>query len=140
VLSSPAYSIGPNAAANEATLISLPCDIANVHRYPDQWGAPPTPDKAVMPVTTKPVWVTEFGIPTRRTWILWPFISKYQVTEAQQAVWLPQFRDMLLAAGADRVCVYELENDGTNITSTQNNMGIYRHDGSAKPVAAALRG
>jgi hypothetical protein len=140
VLSSPAYSIGPNAAANEATLISLPCDIANVHRYPDQWGAPPTADKAVMPATTKPTWVTEFGIPTRRVWTWTPPFLKYQVTEAQQAAWLPEFRDMLLAAGADRVCVYELENDGTSITSPQNNKGVYRHDGSPKPAAAALRG
>lgn len=126
---------------NDYTLATLPGDIVSAHRYPDIYGDPPSAALATLPVTDKPVWVTETGIPTRK--IHYGFLglqSKYQVTEAQQAVWLPQFRDMLVANGAARVMIYRLQNSGSDLFNPAQNFGLYRWDGTAKPAATAFRG
>jgi hypothetical protein len=146
VLSMPAYSgaYGVNGTnkhyINDDATIAMACDIANVHRYFDMWGAAPDRPSAVLPVTDKPIWVTETGCPTARKWIIPGLWYRWLQTEAQQAQWLPEFIGWLVGNGAARVQVYCLEDDGPSITNPENNMGLFRRDGSAKPVVAALHG
>jgi hypothetical protein len=125
---------------NEAALNALPCDIANVHRYPDRYGAPPERAQAAgLPDAGKPVWVTETGAPDYKKWSHWPLASYWQVDEAEQRDHLVQFIGMLRAAGAARVIVYALQNPCTDDFDPGCNWGLYRN-GRPKLAAAALRG
>jgi hypothetical protein len=127
--------------SNEAALNALPCDIANAHRYPDRYGAPPKPAQAAgLPDVGKPVWVTETGAPNYKKWSQWPLSSHWQVDEAKQRDHLVQFIGMLRAAGAARVIVYSLQNPCSDDFDPGCNWGLYRSDGRPKLAAAALRG
>jgi hypothetical protein len=126
---------------NEAALNALPCDIANVHRYPDRYGAPPERAQAAgLPDVGKPVWVTETGAPNYKKWSHWPLASYWQVDEAEQRDHVVQFIGMLRAAGAARVIVYALQNPCTDDFNPGCTWGLYRYDGRPKLAAAALRG
>ena len=76
----------------------------------------------------RPVWVTEYG---------WPVYGT--VDEAQQARFTVRGALEAMAAGAERVCVYTLD-DGPNPTAfpPEDAFGLYRHDGTPKPAATAL--
>jgi hypothetical protein len=77
----------------------------------------------------KPVWVTEFG---------WPVYGT--VDEAGQGRFNVRGAIELMAAGAERVCLYTLD-DGPNPTAfpPEDAFGQYHHDGSPKLAATALQ-
>jgi len=126
---------------NEAALNALPCDIANAHRYPDRYGAPPDPAQARgLPNVGKPVWITETGAATYKKWAQWPVSSHWQVDEAEQRDHLVRFIGMLRSNGAARVIVYSLQNPCTDDFDAGCGWGLYRFDGRAKLAATALRG
>ncbi|HEX9104725.1 MAG TPA: hypothetical protein VF997_21085 [Polyangia bacterium] len=76
----------------------------------------------------KPVWVTEYG---------WPIYGT--VDEATQARFTVRGAVEAMAAGAERVCIYTLD-DGPNPTAfpPEDAFGLYRNDGTAKRAATAL--
>ena len=76
----------------------------------------------------KPVWVTEVG---------WPVYGT--VDEATQARFTVRAAVEAMAAGAERVCFYTLD-DGPNPTAfpPEDAFGVYRNDGTPKPAATAL--
>ncbi len=76
----------------------------------------------------RPIYVTEYG---------WPVYGT--VDEATQARFLVRGAVEAMAAGAERVCVYTLD-DGPNPTAfpPEDAFGVYRSDGTPKPAAAAL--
>jgi hypothetical protein len=76
----------------------------------------------------KPIWVTEYGWPVSGT-----------VTEAVQANYDVRGAILALAAGADRVMVYTL-NDGAHPTAfpPEDAFGLLRNDGTHKPSFDAL--
>ena len=76
----------------------------------------------------KPVWVTEVG---------WPVYGT--VDEAAQARFTVRAAVEALAAGAERVCLYTLD-DGPNPSAfpPEDAFGLYRNDGTPKPAATAL--
>jgi hypothetical protein len=75
-----------------------------------------------------PIWVTEYG---------WPVSGP--VDEAAQARFTVRGAVEAMAAGAERVCLYTLD-DGPNPTAfpPEDAFGLYRHDGTAKPSARAV--
>ena len=76
----------------------------------------------------KPIYVTEYG---------WPVYGT--VDEAMQARFLVRGAIEAMAAGAERVCVYTLD-DGPNPTAfpPEDAFGVFRNDRTAKPAANAL--
>lgn len=77
----------------------------------------------------RPIWVTELG---------WPVYGT--VDEAQQARFSVRAAVEAMAAGAERVCLYTLD-DGPNPTAfpPEDAFGLYHHDGTLKPAARALQ-
>jgi hypothetical protein len=78
----------------------------------------------------KPIWITEVG---------WPVAGP--VDEAHQARYLARASIEAMAAGADRVCLYTLDDTPTapgGLPATESVFGVYRADGSAKPAVAVL--
>lgn len=90
--------------------------LARMRALLDYYGAP------------RPIWVTEYG---------WPVYGA--VDEAAQARYLVRGAVEALAAGAERACVYTLD-DGPNPTMfpPEDAFGLYRYDGTPKPAAHAL--
>ncbi len=76
----------------------------------------------------KPIWVTEYG---------WPIYGT--VDEATQARFTIRGTVEAMAAGAERVCIYTLD-DGPNPTAfpPEDAFGLYHNDGTPKPSARAL--
>jgi hypothetical protein len=76
----------------------------------------------------RPVWVTEYG---------WPIYGT--VDEATQARFTVRGAIEAMAAGAERVCLYTLD-DGPNPTAfpPEDAFGVYHHDGTPKAAATAL--
>lgn len=76
----------------------------------------------------KPVWITEDG---------WPVYGS--VDEAAQARFTVRAAVEAMAAGAERVCIYTLD-DGPNPTAfpPEDAFGLYHHDGTPKPAATSL--
>jgi hypothetical protein len=66
----------------------------------------------------KPLWVTEYGWSTSRS-----------VTDATQAKYLVRGSVLLRAAGATRMFVYDLIEDGTTPSERQHHFGIVRNGG-----------
>lgn len=90
--------------------------VARMRALVDYYGAP------------KPVWVTEYG---------WPIYGT--VDEAAQARFTVRGALEAMAAGAERVCIYTLD-DGPNPTAfpPEDAFGLYRNDGTPKAAVAAL--
>lgn len=120
-------------------------DVLGLHPYPHYppQAAPEADDGREQPVALmlarlhallayygadKPIWVTEYG---------WPVYGT--VDEATQARFLVRGAVEAMAAGAERVCAYTLD-DGPNATAfpPEDAFGVYRYDGTAKPAATAL--
>jgi hypothetical protein len=76
----------------------------------------------------KPIYVTEYG---------WPVYGT--VDEATQARFLVRGAIEAMAAGAERVCVYTLD-DGPDPTAfpPEDAFGVFRNDRTTKPAATAL--
>jgi len=76
----------------------------------------------------KPIWVTEYG---------WPIYGT--VDEAAQARFTVRGAVEAMAAGAERVCIYTLD-DGPNPTAfpPEDAFGVYRNDGTPKAAVAAI--
>lgn len=125
---------------NDARLAGLACDIVSAHRYPDVYGAPPEPQDAALPVTPRPVWVTETGVLTYKKWVNYPYTWKWQVNETMQRDYLTRMVGMLRANGARRVMVYRLLNPCTDDFKPACGFGLYSYDGRPKLAAGALRG
>ena len=77
----------------------------------------------------RPIWVTEVG---------WPVYGT--VDEKTQASFITRAAVELMAAGADRICIYTLD-DGPNPTAfpPEDAFGLFRNDGTPKPAATALQ-
>jgi RNase P/RNase MRP subunit p29 len=79
---------------------------------------------------TLPIWVTEFGY---STW-------SGGVTEAQQASYTAAAITRAIKDwGVERFFTYTGDRDGTNTADREAKFGLFRNDGSAKPVAAAMK-
>lgn len=120
-------------------------DVAALHPYPHYppQAAPEADDGHEAPVgrmvarlralltyygAPKPIYVTEYG---------WPVYGT--VDEATQARFTVRGAVEAMAAGAERVCVYTLD-DGPNPTAfpPEDAFGLYRHDRTPKASARAL--
>jgi hypothetical protein len=79
---------------------------------------------------TLPIWVTEFGY---STW-------QQGVTEAQQASYTAAAISRAFKEwGVQKFFTYTGDRDGTNTADKEAKFGMYRNDGSAKPVLAAIK-
>lgn len=120
-------------------------DVVGLHPYPHYppQAAPEADDGREQPVALmlarvrallayygapKPIWVTEYG---------WPVYGT--VDEGTQAELLVRGAVEAMAGGAERVCVYTLD-DGPNPSAfpPEDAFGVYRNDGTPKPSATAL--
>lgn len=127
-------------AAKAAALGPVPCDLGNAHAYPN--GAPQSwlavPVKAASSISSgKPVVVTETGY----TNALHDPDVKYHhpVTEAVAGGHMADLVTAHLAAGAPRVFVYELFDQGPDDTDVEHGFGLLRNDGTPKPAYTALK-
>ncbi|MFC0216230.1 OmpL47-type beta-barrel domain-containing protein [Paenibacillus chartarius] len=66
----------------------------------------------------KPIWITEFGWPTHQ--------SSSGTTELQQSAYLVRYYVTALAAGVEKVFLYDFMNDGLNKGDREHNFGIVR--------------
>jgi polysaccharide biosynthesis protein PslG len=120
-------------------------DVLGLHPYPHYppQAAPESADGREQPVglmlariralltyygTPQPIYVTEYG---------WPVYGT--VDEATQARFTIRGAVEAMAAGAERVCIYTLD-DGPNPTNfpPEDAFGVYRNNRTPKPAATAL--
>jgi hypothetical protein len=79
----------------------------------------------------KAIWVTEYG---------WPVSG--QIDEPRQARYLARGAIEAMAAGADRVCFYTLDDSAPSggLPATEGAFGVYRTDATPKPAVGVLSG
>jgi hypothetical protein len=88
-------------------------------------------DSKLLGVPKQSVYVTEFNYPTST--------DTYKgVTEDIQAKYTADGIFDCFMVGFKRVYIYELMDEGTDITNREDNFGVFRYDGSAKPLATEL--
>jgi hypothetical protein len=139
----PSMAVLAPALANSGNVDDLgkvPCDYGNAHAYPND---DPTswfdlPVKAASRVASgKPVVVTETGytnaLADTNTVYLQP------VSEAVAGDHMVALVSDYLAAGARRVFIYELFNQGRDDTDVEQGFGLLRFDGTPKPAYVALQ-
>ena len=84
-----------------------------------------------------PVWVTEFGFGTFTKQRKPGLYAGY--TDAAQAAYHTRALIQGLASGVALWSVYDLVDDGLDVSDPEHNFGIIRHDGRPKPAYDALR-
>jgi hypothetical protein len=128
-------------AAKASALGRVPCDFGNAHAYPN--GAPASwlavPHAAASTVSAgKPLVVTETGYTNS---LQDPdTVYHHPVTEAVAGGYAVSLVNAHLAAGATRVFIYELFDQGSpSNTDVELGFGLLRNDGTPKPAYVALR-
>jgi hypothetical protein len=122
-----------------AVLAQAPADVVAVHPYAPELADVIGQVAAMRAITGKPLAVTEFG------WGAGPYCSGWAcVDEATQAANLKGALDAFHGLGVTDAAWYELTDapvwpDGSFCSRFDCRAGLYRHDGSARPAAAALR-
>ncbi|MEW9699925.1 sugar-binding protein [Paenibacillus sp. SI8] len=69
----------------------------------------------------KPIWITEFGWATH--------LSLQGVSEKTQAEYIVRYYVTAIAAGIEKIFIYDFMNDGAEKTNRENNFGIIRYVG-----------
>lgn len=129
------------ADASKASILGpVPCDYGNAHAYPN--GAPSSwlaaPHTAASSVSGgKPLVVTETGYTTA---LHDPdVVYHHPVTEVVAGGYMANLVTTHLDAGAQRVFVYELFDQGAGDTDVELGFGLLRNDGTPKPAYTALQ-
>ncbi len=134
------FSVGgtPLSWFPELRDMSPHADYANVHGYSPNGNNPgrdmPNSVRGWRQIApSDPVVVTETGYYTSPGHTGWG-----GVTENVQAQYILDTAFGNASRGVARTYFYDLINDGPDINERENNFGLFRFDGSAKPVANAL--
>lgn len=127
-------------ASKASTLGPVPCDYGNAHAYPN--GAPESwlavPHAAARTVAGgKPLIVTETGYTNAASDP--DVVYHHPVTEAAAGGFVPGLVTAHLTAGAERIYLYELFDQGAGDTDVEKSFGLLRNDGTPKPAYVALR-
>lgn len=90
-------------------------------------------------ITGKSVWLVETNAPPIND-PAWP-VSNWtlQVTQDEQAAFIPQALAAALAAGASRIAVYKLQDTAEDRTANPEPFGLLRQDGSRRPAFNSYR-
>ena len=82
----------------------------------------------------KPVWLVETNAPPIDDPV-WPVPNwTFQVTQQEQAAFIPQVFAVGLAAGAQRIAVYKLQDTADDAAANPEPFGLLRMDGSRRPA------
>jgi hypothetical protein len=82
----------------------------------------------------KPVWLVETNAPPSDD-PTWPVPNwTFQVTQQEQAAFIPQALAVALAAGAQRVAVYKMQDTAEDVAANPEPFGLLRMDGSRRPA------
>jgi hypothetical protein len=77
----------------------------------------------------KPIWITEIGWPTHK--------DERGVSELVSGAYAVRLYTLGMAAGADKIFWYDLQDDGTDLTNNENNFGLIKtRQGVPVPWAA----
>ncbi len=134
------FTLGSSPTSSFPSLrdMSPYADYANVHAYAPNgirpaWVLPAAIEGWRKIAPSDPVVVTETGYYTSPGHTGWG-----GVTENVQAQYILDTAFGNASRGVARTYFYDLINDGPDINERENNFGLFRFDGSAKPVANAL--
>ncbi len=87
----------------------------------------------------KPIWLVETNAPPADD-PTWPVGSvTLHVSQSEQAAFMPQALAIALAAGAERVAIYKLQDTEDDLLANPEPFGLVRRDGSRRPAFAAAR-
>jgi hypothetical protein len=64
--------------------------------------------------------------------------GKYGVLEAQQAEYMKKHLELAKNMGVEVCIIYDLIDDGPDAGNKEHRFGIFRQDGTPKPVASVL--
>ncbi|MCP4416298.1 MAG: hypothetical protein GY805_06735, partial [Chloroflexi bacterium] len=82
----------------------------------------------------KPVWLVETNAPPTNDPV-WPVPNwMFQVTQQEQAAFIPQVFAVGLAAGAQRIAIYKLQDTPGDVAANPEPFGLVRMDGSRRPA------
>jgi polysaccharide biosynthesis protein PslG len=82
----------------------------------------------------KPVWLVETNAPPTND-PAWPVPNwTFQVTQQEQAAFIPQVFAVGLAAGAQRIAIYKLQDTPGDVAANPEPFGLVRMDGSRRPA------
>ncbi|VAW34179.1 hypothetical protein MNBD_CHLOROFLEXI01-1281 [hydrothermal vent metagenome] len=82
----------------------------------------------------KPVWLVETNAPPIDD-PAWPVPNwTFQVTQQEQAAFIPQVFAVGLAAGAQRIAIYKLQDTPGDVAANPEPFGLVRMDGSRRPA------
>ncbi|MCP5097290.1 MAG: hypothetical protein GY943_17225 [Chloroflexi bacterium] len=82
----------------------------------------------------KPVWLVETNAPPHDD-PAWPVPNwTFQVSQHEQAAFIPQMLAVSLAAGAQRIAVYKLMDTAGDVAANPEPFGLVRMDGSRRPA------
>ncbi|MCA9972651.1 MAG: hypothetical protein KC425_20675, partial [Anaerolineales bacterium] len=87
----------------------------------------------------QPLWLVETNAPPMDD-PAWPVAAPFlQVTQAEQAAFMPQALAAALAAGAERVAVFKLQDTADDRAANPEPFGLLRRDGTRRPAFASYR-
>lgn len=87
----------------------------------------------------KPIWLVETNAPPNDD-PSWPVENPtLRVTEAEQAAFMPQVLAVALAAGAERIGIYKLQDTESDRLANPEPFGLMRLDGSRRPAFDTYR-
>ena len=82
----------------------------------------------------KPVWLVETNAPPIDDPV-WPVSNwTFQVTQQEQAAFIPQTFAVGLAAGAQRIAIYKMQDTPGDVAANPEPFGLLRMDGSRRPA------
>ncbi|MCP4363197.1 MAG: hypothetical protein GY796_34790 [Chloroflexi bacterium] len=87
----------------------------------------------------KPLWLVETNAPPSKD-PAWPVSNwTFQVTLDEQAAYMPQALAVAMAAGAQRIAVYKLQDVPGDETANPEPFGLLRLDGSRRPAFSSYQ-
>ena len=82
----------------------------------------------------KPVWLVETDAPPIDD-PAWPVLNwTCQVTQQEQAAFIPQALAVGLAGGAQRIAIYKMQDTTGDVAANPEPFGLVRMDGSRRPA------
>jgi hypothetical protein len=90
-------------------------------------------------IPLKPVWLVETNAPPMDD-PAWPVANwTLKVTQPEQAAFIPQALALAMAAGAQRIAVYKLQDTPDDVAANPEPFGLLRLDGSRRPAFSAYQ-